>query len=468
MLLHALMLLAAVSAPAPARDAVVVHMDFVKFPERMTSYLPMGIAYLDKAADPPPGEWKLPAFQSRVPIFSRIRLGDENRLLVLDRKKGREGFYDRVWFDADGDGDLTDDPPIDGKAAERGNGFFFTQFPSVDTTITVDGEKTPYSFRLRLYGRGKTAKLTAPGKKAGTLAGTAGGRTSDSSPDRAADAEGPSAEEIIGSTTFYLTSNCVLEGKLALGDETYRVILGDNDADGRFGESYAPPAPGKARVRNDTLFITTKDKVSYQDGMEIGGLLGIGERLFRVAIDAPGRKFTLLPATKNLGKVKLPMAVERIFLAAAEGGESAMFLDPGTAVALPAGRYRLGGYLALREDDGGNAWRLKAAAQPGTSSTIAVAAGKKTALPFGEPFTPSVAARPLSGSGGGDGGAGDLRLSFSLLGTGRERVTDLRSLTNEKSGAARSSKRTMSPLEPHYTITPATGGKAAEGNFQYG
>lgn len=59
----------------------------------------------------PQGGVKYPALKSRTPLYGFVGLAKDSRCLVLDHSEGREGQYDLLYFDADGDRDLSDDGP---------------------------------------------------------------------------------------------------------------------------------------------------------------------------------------------------------------------------------------------------------------------------------------------------------------------------------------------------------------------
>ena len=48
------------------------------------------------------------------PIFAYFTFGDTEQLLVFDVRSYEDSVYNRIYFDANRNDDLTDDPPIDG------------------------------------------------------------------------------------------------------------------------------------------------------------------------------------------------------------------------------------------------------------------------------------------------------------------------------------------------------------------
>ncbi len=435
----------AASAQAAPPSPIEVPLQFLRRPARRKGkpparrvFIPPGIRYLDKGLQPPPGEWKLPEFKSDAPVYSLLTLAGRKYLLVLDKKDEKSPFYDRLYLDADGNGDLTDDPPVDAPASPRRGPYLFADFPSIDLEIPLPGGKAPYAFTVRAYRR--------------PLPSTAGKR--------------PTRQQWLMRMNVYMTPDCAYAGRMELQGKTYRILMADTNGDGRFG-SKEKVLIGFGRKRADLVYISGTGKINYQDGMEAQGLLGLGDRLFRLRFRRIEGKLLLDPLPEAAARLRLPMKVTRLVLAPAGRSAGILWFDPGGEIALPAGAYRLGSYQALREDDGGNEWILLAAgAKDGPALTAK--AGKTLTLRFGEPFVPRVGvyarfpkllwSRSVAA-----------RLSFTLLGAGGERVTDIRSMTYKKSAVPRSSRSRYRPLEPTYKILELPSLRvAAQGSFHYG
>ena len=101
----------ALSLAAPARS-LEVPLEY----EREVSSI-----FLLKSAEAPPGEWKLPELKSETPVYLLAHLPGKRRLLVLDRRTGAETFFSRLYYDANGNRDLTDDPAFDANTAGSTN-----------------------------------------------------------------------------------------------------------------------------------------------------------------------------------------------------------------------------------------------------------------------------------------------------------------------------------------------------------
>ena len=102
------------------------------------------------------------------PIRGVVKLGSKKYGFVLDHKNEKSQQYDRLYFDLNGDGDLTGAKPIDaarpplprGRAAPVGI-YTNAEFPRVDLSLDVDGKKLDYSFFFRAYAYGSPASRYA-------------------------------------------------------------------------------------------------------------------------------------------------------------------------------------------------------------------------------------------------------------------------------------------------------------------
>ena len=431
--------------PAPAAPPGTIEVP-LHFQKRLSAgtpgkrvFIPSGIRYLDKLLQPPPGKWKLPRFSAETPVFSPISLAGRSYLMVLDKKTPESPFFDRLYLDADADGDLTDDPPIDALPSQRRGSYYFANFPPIELNLRLPGGKAPYTFTVRAYMR---PTFSTKGKIS-------------------------SKKQRVKGMSLYMTPSCAYAGSFRLNGKDFRILLADTNADGRFG-SGEEVTIGFGRKRRDLVYLSRTAAITYQDGLEAQGVLGLGSRLFRVRFRQTEAKLTLVPLENATGKLDLSMDVKRLVLSSGEKGLGIMWFDPPRVLPLPPGSYRLVSYQAARKDDGGNEWVLRASFTPGKAPLATVTAGGKALLRFGEPFTPKVAVYARFPKKAKKG-AVTARLSFTLTGIAGEKVTDLRSTTYKKSSVPRSASRKYRPKEPSYEVLDLPSlAVAARGSFHYG
>jgi len=443
----------------PARaDVLEVDLKYDRYPDREANddtFRPHGYVSLEKSTKVPPGKWKLPELKSKVPVYALARLGDERRLLILDRKKAGDSFFNLLHFDSNGNGDLTDDRAVEvpkpEEELEEGPILIsenIAEFPVVDTRVKINGKEVPYAFRVAAVFPGWNF-------------------------DEKTDREG--LEEQL---MFYCSSSCCYRGEVKLEGQEYRVLLGDGNANGRFDdivsvrkqENAAPLDP--LYPQGDQFFLIKKEKDAEVDMSYFGNLLQIKNSFYRVSVDLAARKLRLIhlrdEALGGLVEVKLNMAVERMTLHSEDGKHGVMLYQPGRNVRLPEGRYRFTEYQALRKDREGDLWSISARV---TSKTpfLAVGGGAPEVLAFGEPFL-AAAAVPENAyvKYANEGELAAVPLQFRLLGGAREAVVDLRRIQGKKTRIPMSESKSYRPKEPSYRIAKLTGEMVAQGAFSYG
>lgn len=429
--------------------AIEVPLDYVKYPDKPETYLPAGMARLTYELDPPPGSWKFPDFVSAHPIYSLVKLGDEELLLVLDRQKTEDERYNRIFFDANGNRNLTDDPIIDGRDETVPNTRSKrVRFPSVDTKIKIQGKYLPFSFRPDFLGQ-----LFAVD-------------------------EGNISEELMNKMIYlFLRVNCMYRGMFELEGQTYHVFLGDADCNGIFNKKFAlrkqgTPLPGRLPIMNtgDNFFISRNEEIDVYDGQVYGDWLLIKNKLFKVNMDQPNATLSLTPVTAGLASLRLAMKPEHISLYTDGGGHFLMTYLPDKKIDVPKARYRLYNYKLVSNDDQGDLWSLSARATT-ESRWIDVTGSTDSELIFGEPFiisaeVPKNRIVAIRGSPTESG----VFLSFSIRGQGDEDIQDIRHLEGDRTKIPLSKIKglTHRPKEPTFKILSAGGKIAAQGSFEYG
>jgi len=87
----------------------------------------------------------------KATLYALVQIGEAKRLLVFARQKEGDDFYNRLYYDDNANGDLTDDKVFDGtiKKQEPPTQYWEISFPSVDTTYQAGGKTLSYCFRAR-------------------------------------------------------------------------------------------------------------------------------------------------------------------------------------------------------------------------------------------------------------------------------------------------------------------------------
>lgn len=397
------------------------------------------------------------------PFRGVASLGSQQYGFVLDTKDAESKEYSQLRFDVNHNGDLTDDPVLEGKqpGGPRPNGYWYCQFPRVDLKIEIDGTRADYSFFFSAYA----AFMNFTGL--------------EQKQEEESDDAKPDVRYIVAT----LQSACYREGEVRLNDKTKRVVLLDFNSNGRFDDKVQIREIRSGSVRptfGDAMLVDPEPGlrnvgVSYYDLMEsqVARFAQIDGGLYDLGITPGGDELTLSSASVPVGYVTIPSDGFR----GTVYGEMALLKiegDKSAKVALPAGKWKLMSYTIDRtgyeeqasEQEKSSLLESLTGALLGAASSqsritqlrasgseecqlLEVREGETLALPFGPPFKPVVAA-----SGSVRGGE-TARIGLTLLGAGGERCTSV--IVNGKK-----------PDKPEFTITTADGEEVATGAFEYG
>jgi hypothetical protein len=391
--------------------------------------------------------------------------------------RGKAIAYSRLYFDLNGNGDLTDERVIEAESTpemvQAGVDFAYRQFPRVDLTIDVGGAKVDYAFTL-------TAQSNA-------------------------------MNDQMSYVFVSLNAAAYREGEITLEGKKRRVALIDYNSNGRFDDEIKLrddvqgaggvlyPSFGDVLIldpeSNRPAFVNPNDVLSGGNRHYVSKLLNIDGHYYDVKVTPAGDKLTLTPATPSLGYVTNPndgfsalLYGEKGFVKVS-GGKSA-------PTPLPEGDWKLLSYTidltnlpeskprpgekkekagqketekpksspllsaltralagatgpAMGMLDPGQARLNRVSAQATTNcKPVQVRKGQTVALPFGPPYKPVVRVQ-------GTMGAGQVRLGLDLVGAGGEQCTDMM-------------VRGGRPSNPQFTITNPKGEIVQRGQFEYG
>ena len=448
----AMILLAAFAFTASAL-AVDIPLKFIKFPDSATGFFPTGQTSLKLTLEPPAGEWKLPKSTTEKPLYGLVKIGPAERLLVIDRQKSGDKYYNRIYFDANANKDLTDDPILDGKEeVDSRSSYRRVKFGAADTTIEVEGEMLPFSFRPELM----VMNLT---------------QYTESNLDQ---------KVLPRYVNCYLRTNCAYAGELKLDGRTYSLTLADTNCNGYFNDLFEIrninyPRRLAVSAQGDSFYIGSDGKQDSMDRLVYGDWLVIRDNLYKVSINPAKCTMTLTSVKENLVPLKLAMLPERLSISMEDGKNCIMLFEPAQTIMIPPGRYRLFNYELFREDEQGDLWRLCANA---TTDTPYFTAGQSggALLELGEPYASVITtanvlqALTVQSQGQTKRLPPRVPIVFNIEGTGKEFINDLSHIRGDKTKILLSQKKNLGhrPAEPTYEITKADGEVVTKGFFEYG
>ena len=164
---------------------------------------------------------KEPKYVAPVPFRGVVKLGDRQFGFALDAMAPKAAGYDKLYFDANGNGDLTDDPPEKAtEVTQPGPKMSQSQFPRVNVTLDVGGEPVEYAFLLSV------------------LCNEAGDNSY---------------------ATVSLYSAVAREGYMMQGKRRLKVLLVDRNSNGRF-DDVVSVQPGGNVAEGDLLLINPNPK----------------------------------------------------------------------------------------------------------------------------------------------------------------------------------------------------------------
>jgi hypothetical protein len=418
-----------------------IPLKFEKAPTDQSVFFPYGYGYMDVTTIKPAGDWKLPSFNSEKPLYVLLKFGDSNHLLVIDTPMKDDKNYSSIIFDSDGNGDLTDNPPIQGKlvipqGAPPG-GYYTIEFAPIDFFIKDNTKKIKYSIMPILYGE-KVGNSTS-----------------------------------LSRVNFQFQVTCVYTATFKIGGSQYTLKLNDRNANGKFTDEFKTtidrknyPGHNPIYTQGDLVYISDGNKIDYYDGLPFGNLLYIKDKLFNVKIDVAGGKMTLKELKKDLYPLKMSINPER-FSVYTDTTKCIMGYKPsGNLINLPVGSYNLHCYELFRKDMQGDLWRI-ITVETIDSPAVTVSSGKEAVLSFGEPFIPVI----FFPQGANIQAYGrNIPLAFALEGNNNEVVTNLNRIEGKSTKIPLSTKtgRENRPKEPSYTIIKSDGEVTGKGSFEYG
>jgi hypothetical protein len=351
-----------------------------------------------------------PSYSSSTPIRGVARFGSREYGFAFDSVGGRSPAYNRLYFDLNGNGDLTDDRPIAAVTANSlGPAMSQSQFPRVNITLEAKGQSIDYSFLPSL------------------LCQQSGGNN-------------------YATATFYAAA--FREGYITQGKRRTRLVLLDHNSNGLFDDvaSFRPDgsvADGDMLLINPNLKKLPASGDLGSDRNFISKTVCIGREFYRMQVSPSGDSLKLTPTKFSMGCVVNSSPLYRAVLFSQDYGVVAIGGSKNEKIALPEGTWKVLSYSIV----GGSPKNLLAATFAGNSPETTVKKGETAKLPFGPPLRAVVTA--------GRGQGNNVSLSLSIVGAGGERCTNL--LVNGNR-----------PPKPQFVIKDKDGKVVHQGNFEYG
>jgi len=399
-------------------------------------------------------------YQCDKPFRCVARLGGEEYGMVFDSTDlGKKG-YNRLHFDKNRNGDLTDDDLIKAKStgSRPWNQGLYAEFPELTLPIKAGDSQFDYSFKVsaEIYGSGEHKWCQAS-----------------------------------------LQSAVYREGEITLDGKKRPVYLLDFNSNGRFDDRYTVnreirsndnrvwPSDGDILLVDPSVqsaAINWYDPTVNDSRLYVSKVITIDGKFHDLTISPTGDKLTIEPSKAAVGYIRNPKADFRA-LVYDDAGILRISGAKGAPVALPEGEWRLLSYTidltaasqpatkpaekparkgglfrrlfssVAGSDDGDSISTPRptmiSAAGTRDYKPVTVKKGETVELPFGPPYKPAVRVEEWRRS------KDRAELSMVLTGSAGEICTDLRVKGNQ-------------PDAPTFAIVAPDGEVIERGKFEYG
>jgi len=362
--------------------------------------------------------------------------------------------FQRLYFDVNHNGDLTDDPVVEATAAQNlSANYVQSTFPAASVKIDVDGVQVDYAFSMIVYSYASTEYSYANAS---------------------------------------LSAAAYREGEMTIDGKKCRVAVVDSNSNGRYDDQSGIDerirmADGSVYPRiGDTMYVfdpelkvsnfaNPYDPLSNEFSHYVAKQVYYGGRFLDLKITPAGDQLTLDPSPIPVGYVVNANQGYRGIVYGEQGFLKIVGDDSGKAP-LPVGDWKLASYTIDRtvreepaKEGAGQGSLFDAVKQmiggaPSASQSrpsmvsargrqdspaVHVTEGQTVEMPFGEPY------RPVVTAGGYQPQEKMAWLSLSLVGQGGEVCTNM--IVNG-----------TRPGKPKFTISTEKGEVVQTGNFEYG
>ena len=273
-----------------------------------------------------------PKYVLEKPLYVSAPLGgDQTFAMALDSTSGREEELDLLYVDRDGDGDLSEETPVQGIRMNGRN-----VFGPAHVLIDRGGYRSIYHFNLSQYAGHRLA----------------------------------------------LSAACAATGEVVVGGKRRKVVVTDGNGNGLFNDAAELPRKG------DRLLVDLDGDGAFKKGEELQDLgranLVDGE-FYTFGVAPDGSRVTVRKPDMGFGWIELTHPAEYVWVCS-EAGLFKFWLSEGVRrLRVPASSYRLSG-IRISMQDGEDKWVLSAGTDEAEMVPCVVKAGELAEMPVGPPI----------------------------------------------------------------------------------
>ncbi|MBN1590210.1 MAG: hypothetical protein JW888_11905 [Pirellulales bacterium] len=359
---------------------------------------------------------KEPKYEVAKPFRAVARFGSEDYAFALDATGKAPKGYNTLYFDANRNGDLTDDKwaLATDVAGDPAKGTSSSQFSQIHVPLTIDGDEIKHTFMLSVVC----------------------GRI------------GP-----VDYARALLRSTVIREGQIQQGGRKIRLVLVDQNSNGRFDDRVSVRKAGsRLSVSMGDFLLVNPNTRSRTGGPTLGRdqyfvskTICVGGHFYKMEVTPSGDQVKLEPAEFAMGYVTNASPMYRATVYNDDYGVVMIGGTKGQKIPLPEGEWKVADYTLTA---GGPAQgTFVSAAFSGDAPSVVVDKEKTVALVFGTPFQPVVTIQDARSKKGG--------LSLAMVGQGGERCTNCKI-------------KGKNPPKPVFEVRDKEGKVVYTGKFEWG
>lgn len=335
--------LAASAEPLNAVAAIAVDwLDEGQLLYRTTSSLEQEVGSVNgqylQASGKPKALRAEPRYGSNNPRYFVWSVQGGKRVLVLDESKGPGKGYDRLFVDQDGDGVLAEGEQVRGWRRQGS-----LTFGPVKVSLQTENGPRTYHFLARCYTYDRSYQ------------------------------------------NLRVEGACYYLGRIRLGDQSHKVALVDNNANGVFNDLSTMPWDGDRLLLD--LYGDGKFTVNTEESPEtfpLAKLLQVGDRYLALEAAPDGSRLATAVPDLKFGQVQSAAGAFQVWLSSKDG-VLRVRAENGQAK-VPAGEYRLVMTLLAQTDEKGRKWELTSYSRGEPGPPVKVTESGITELKLGAPL----------------------------------------------------------------------------------
>jgi len=327
-----------------------------------------------------------PEYKSDTPFKGVALLGSEKYAFAFD-SSGKDVetsqsvmlsdmalAFDRLYFDLNCNGDLTDDGVIEAETARATSPLYvICTFPATEMKVECDGDMIDYAFTMSVY------------------------TNVDSRTEGRTEVQYAYAKASLSAAVYR-------QGEITLDGEKQPIVLVDRNSNGRF-DDYASVHISHTihmgstpfRQRGDMLFVNPQADASKAP-LHLMNLMNIENVYYDVEVTPSGDQLTIDSSDLAIGYIASDTPDYRADIYGDLGFLTIQADETGKA-AIPEGEWRFMSYSVQAEEASDDesvkprVWRISIRG-PSDGNTTTIVGGETKDLSFGAPFKPVVTASP--------------------------------------------------------------------------